>query len=390
MAVGGAAAFGEDDERQAGLQRFDAAEQAGDGGAGAGLSRWGPGRSGGGTSRRRGSSRGALGEDAELEGQLGEEDGRVHVAEVVGGVDGDVVEAELFGADEFDGREAMSSMMRAQRRATKCCWRPERSHRPQISEMQPKKVVASAIMAEEEIGKPADGGFGAGLLELWLLLFVHCRRVAWSWVQRQFAECADEVDGAGGEDEAVGWGDVAGECEGFGGVGGGWAGMSSAWAAASRASTRAARGESMGARMMWWCGRGVAVGEESKRGRGSATSRGGPCRGGRKRSGCGAAISGSEAMAARRVQAPAGLWATSRRRLGGEEFEAAGPGGVGDAGFELAFGMLELIGYSWDDLQLDWLRSSMAAAMARAMLRCWCWPARGERTWRGWPSRGRV
>ncbi len=47
-----------------------------------------------------------LGEDAELEGQLGEEDGRVVVAEVVGGVDGDLVEAEFFGADELDGREA--------------------------------------------------------------------------------------------------------------------------------------------------------------------------------------------------------------------------------------------------------------------------------------------
>ena len=37
-----------------------------------------------------------LGEDAELEGQLGEEDGRVHVAEVVGGVDGGLVDVELF------------------------------------------------------------------------------------------------------------------------------------------------------------------------------------------------------------------------------------------------------------------------------------------------------
>ena len=37
-----------------------------------------------------------LGEDAELEGQAGEEDRRVHVAEVVGGVDGGLVDVELF------------------------------------------------------------------------------------------------------------------------------------------------------------------------------------------------------------------------------------------------------------------------------------------------------
>ena len=49
---------------------------------------------------------GLLGEDAELEGQPGEEDGGVHVAEVVGGVDGGFVHVELLCADDFDGGEA--------------------------------------------------------------------------------------------------------------------------------------------------------------------------------------------------------------------------------------------------------------------------------------------
>ena len=38
-----------------------------------------------------------LGEDAELEGKFGEEDRGVDVTEVVGGVDGDLMESELFG-----------------------------------------------------------------------------------------------------------------------------------------------------------------------------------------------------------------------------------------------------------------------------------------------------
>ena len=49
---------------------------------------------------------GLLGEDAELEGELGEEDGGVVVAEVVGGVDGGLVLVELLFVDERDGGEA--------------------------------------------------------------------------------------------------------------------------------------------------------------------------------------------------------------------------------------------------------------------------------------------
>ena len=44
---------------------------------------------------------GLLGEDAELEGQPGEEDRRVHVAEVVGGVDGGLVYVELLARRRF-------------------------------------------------------------------------------------------------------------------------------------------------------------------------------------------------------------------------------------------------------------------------------------------------
>ncbi len=104
--VGGATSFGEEDQRQAGFESGDAAVEAGDGRAGAGLV---DGDLAGAVevpADERGLPEGQLGEDAELEGQLGEEDGRVVVAEVVGGVDGDLVEAELFGADELDRREA--------------------------------------------------------------------------------------------------------------------------------------------------------------------------------------------------------------------------------------------------------------------------------------------
>ncbi len=47
-----------------------------------------------------------FGEDAELEGELGEEDGGVHVAEVVGGVNGYFVLVELLFVDELYGGEA--------------------------------------------------------------------------------------------------------------------------------------------------------------------------------------------------------------------------------------------------------------------------------------------
>ncbi len=87
-AVGSALAFGEEDERGSGLEDGHSAKEAGDGGTGA--------------ARIDGDLAGTLevpayegdfpeallGKDAELEGELGEEDWGVHVAEVVGGVYG--------------------------------------------------------------------------------------------------------------------------------------------------------------------------------------------------------------------------------------------------------------------------------------------------------------
>ncbi len=47
-----------------------------------------------------------LGKDPELEGEAGKEDGGVHVAEVVGGVNGGFVYVELLRTDDFDRGEA--------------------------------------------------------------------------------------------------------------------------------------------------------------------------------------------------------------------------------------------------------------------------------------------
>ena len=66
---------------------------------------------------------------------------------------------------------------------------------------------------------------------------------------------ADEVDGAGGDDQAAGGVMRAREGQRGGGSCATWAGMSSARAAASRSSSPAARGLSMGSSTMWWCGR---------------------------------------------------------------------------------------------------------------------------------------
>ncbi len=106
MAGRGAASFGEEDEREALFEGGDSAVEAGDEGAGtvgvdgdlAGVVEV-PADEGD-------LPEGLLGEDAELEGKPGEEDRGVHVAEVVGGVDGGFVDVELFAADDFDGREA--------------------------------------------------------------------------------------------------------------------------------------------------------------------------------------------------------------------------------------------------------------------------------------------
>ncbi len=82
-AVGRARALGEDEERQAGLERGDSAEQPGDGGA----------RAAGVDGDLAGAlevpadegdlPEALLGQDAELEGKLGEEDGRIHVTQMI-------------------------------------------------------------------------------------------------------------------------------------------------------------------------------------------------------------------------------------------------------------------------------------------------------------------
>jgi hypothetical protein len=104
--VGGAAAFGEDDEGQAVFEGRDTTVEAGYGVACAGLID----RDLAGTVEipaDEGSlPEGLFGEDTELEGEFGEEDGGVVVAEVVGGVDGDLVLVELLFIDEPDGGEA--------------------------------------------------------------------------------------------------------------------------------------------------------------------------------------------------------------------------------------------------------------------------------------------
>ena len=65
------------------------------------------------------------------------------------------------------------------------------------------------------------------------------------------AEFADEVDGAGGEDEAFGWSDAAGQGEGFGEVGSGMGGDVEGAGGGEEVSSEAARGLSMGAKMTW-------------------------------------------------------------------------------------------------------------------------------------------
>jgi hypothetical protein len=106
MPAGGAATFGEQDKGKAGLEGSDAAVEAGDEGAGALCI--------------DGNLAGAveipayegdlperlLSQNAELERQAREEDRGVHVAEVVGGVDGGFVLVELFDADDADRGEA--------------------------------------------------------------------------------------------------------------------------------------------------------------------------------------------------------------------------------------------------------------------------------------------
>ena len=107
---------------------------------------------------------GLLGQDAELEGELGEEDGGVVVAEVVGGVDGDLVEygggrawTRVTGEREIQRRTLAQSA--GDGVLLTAGFIPKV---PQTSEIRPKKVVARAITEhQEEVGKPAKT-FGAG------------------------------------------------------------------------------------------------------------------------------------------------------------------------------------------------------------------------------------
>jgi len=102
MTVGSAATFGEEHEREAGFERGDSAEKAGDGAAGVG----GIDRDLAGVveipADEGNLPERLLGEDAELEGELGEEHRRIHIAEVVGDVDGGGMVAEFIGALDGD------------------------------------------------------------------------------------------------------------------------------------------------------------------------------------------------------------------------------------------------------------------------------------------------
>ena len=85
------------------------------------------------------------------------------------------------------------------------------------------------------------------------------------------AEFADEVDGAGGDDKAVGWGDLTGLGEGAGEVRGGVGGDVERVGGGERGLRReAARGLSMGAKMMWsWARRAMPSGWSRRAGGGS-------------------------------------------------------------------------------------------------------------------------
>ncbi len=78
----------------------------------------------------------------------------------------------------------------------------------------------------------------------------------------------------------------------------------------------------------------------------------------------------------------------------GQKLEAAGPFGVADACFYCLIGYFVTILVTClvilSRFVTFWLRNSIAAAIAKAMLRCWCWPGRGESISRGWLSRVRV
>ncbi len=106
VAVGGAASFGEEDEGHAVFEGVDAAVEAGGGVAGAGLVDGDLAGTVEVPANEGDLPKALFSEDAELEGEFGEEDGGVEVAEVVGGVDGGLVLVELLFIDEGDGGEA--------------------------------------------------------------------------------------------------------------------------------------------------------------------------------------------------------------------------------------------------------------------------------------------
>jgi hypothetical protein len=161
--VGGAASFGEEDEGHAGVEGGDSAAEAGYGGAGAGLIDGDLAGTVEVPADEGDLPEGLFGEDAELEGELGEEDGGVVVAEVVGGVDGDIVEVKLFEADDLDGGEtnveedfgpgAGDGVLLAAGLV------PEAADEGDAAEANGGEGNEGQ---EEEIGEPADCWFGLG------------------------------------------------------------------------------------------------------------------------------------------------------------------------------------------------------------------------------------
>jgi hypothetical protein len=100
-------------------------------------------------------------EDAELERELGEEDRGVHVAEVVGGVDGGLVDVELLATDDFDrgkaDEEQGSSPETGDEVLLAAGFIPEAAEKGDAS----KKGSGEADEGDqEEVGEPAEGERG--------------------------------------------------------------------------------------------------------------------------------------------------------------------------------------------------------------------------------------
>jgi hypothetical protein len=175
VAIGGAASFGKDDEGQAVFEGGDAAVEAGYGVAGAGLVDWNLAGAVEVPADEGSLPEGLLGEDAELEGKFGEEDGRVVVAEVVGGVDGDVVLMELLFIDELDGGEADEKKASGPDVGDEVLlaagFVPKAAYEGDAAEEDGGKGNEGE---KEEVGEPTEEGWGLRLL----------RRGLWSVVRR--------------------------------------------------------------------------------------------------------------------------------------------------------------------------------------------------------------